>query len=363
MEKSLKDIMGDLVVNIATEATKNLSQQTQIDIRIEEPIAQKEQMGMASGLISVQNEVSPRGGTRIKDRLVKSHVEIFLDRGEIENAAFQHSVLCQTFLPYRDPGDDVRLWDYKQGYARLLLKAGEIFDKREDRWVPVGLPFGARARLILAYINTQAVKTQNSVIDVESSLTAFIKKLGLHSEGKTISAVKEQLRRLSATNINLAFEASNDRVFQTKFDIVQSFDLWFPKDGQQKVIWTSTIKLDDKYFGNLMEHAVPLDERALAALSHNAMAMDIYTWLAQRLHRVKGIEFVAWANIKEQFGTGYDRMDNFKRIFRQTLKIVLLQYPGARIEEVPNRGFNLFNSRPPILKEMFQIPGLEGKGK
>ncbi len=351
MEKSLKEIMGvGLFADIAKEAAKEEGDPAKA--------GGKKAPRPKLDVVALPESGNPQNGSRVKNRMVQSHVQISLDRGEIENAAFQHSVLCQTFLPYRDPGDEVRNWDYRQGHARLLLKAGEVFDKREDRWVDVGLPFGARARLILAYVNTQAVKTQNPIIDVESSLTAFIKKLGLHSEGKTILSVKEQLRRLSATNINLAFEIPDDRVFQTKFDIVQSFDLWFPKDERQKVFWTSTIKLDDKYFGNLMEHAVPLDERALAALSHNAMAMDIYTWLAQRLHRVKGVEFVAWANIKEQFGSGYDRMDNFKRIFRETLKIVLLQYPDARIEEVHGKGFNLFNSRPPILKEVLQIPGL-----
>jgi len=33
-------------------------------------------------------------------------------------------------------------------------------------------------------------------------------------------------------------------------------------------------------------HAVPLDERALAGLAHSSLALDIYAWLAQRLHRV-----------------------------------------------------------------------------
>lgn len=51
-------------------------------------------------------------------------------------------------------------------------------------------------------------------------------------------------------------------------------------------LWTSTIHLNGKYFASLKKHAVPLDERALAALSHSAMALDIYAWLAQRLHRV-----------------------------------------------------------------------------
>ncbi|MFN4254413.1 MAG: replication protein RepA [Saprospiraceae bacterium] len=361
MEKSLKEINEGLFAKIADNALKNANEQAVSASNSSLPQVVANMSEAAKGLKSLKKAASPLPLTKVKERLVDSAISLALDKGEIEDAAFQHSILCQTFLPYRDPGDDKRLWDVKQGKARLLLKAGEVYDKPNEQWQLVGLPFGARARLILAYINTQAVKTQKSVIDVEDSLTAFIKKLGLHNEGKTVSSVKEQLRRLAAANINLAFETSPESVFQTKFEIVRSFDLWFPKDDRQKVLWTSTIQLDDKYFNSLMDHAVPLDERALASLSHNAMAMDIYAWLAQRLHRVKGVEFVAWANLKEQFGNGYDRMDNFKRVFRETLKITLTQYPDAKIEEVNNKGFNIFNSRPPILKSTFPILGLNGK--
>lgn len=304
----------------------------------------------------------PRKMSRVQERLVKNHVDIRLDRGEIANAVFQHSILCQTFLPYKDPGEELRVWHHKQGKARLFLKAGEVTNPRTDEIELIGLPYGARARLILAYLNTQAVKTQQPAIDVEQSLSAFIKKLGLHSEGKTIGMIKEQIKRLAATDIKLDFIVSPEQVIQTKFDIVKSFDLWFPTDAGRRMLWNSTIILSDDYFKNLVEHAVPLDERALSALSHNAMAIDIYSWLAQRLHRVRGVEFVPWAALKEQFGFSYKEMKGFKRDFRKTLEKVVLEYPGARIEEVLNRGFNLHNSPPPILKEYFQVPSL-GSGK
>lgn len=299
----------------------------------------------------------------VQKRQIDSHLSINFDRGQIQDAAFQHSVLCQAFLPYRDPGNDTRLWDYRQGRARLLLKAGDVYDPKSSQWEQVGLPYGARARLILAHINTQAVRSQNPVVDVENSLSAFIRKLGLYREGKTIAMIKEQLRRLAASNISLAFEVSPQQVIQTRFDIIKAFDLWFPKDDRQKVLWTSTIQLSDDYFSSLLEHAVPLDERALAALAHNALAIDIYSWLAQRLHRIEKEDFVSWQNLKEQFGGGYERMDKFKSVFRDTLKKTLLQYPEAKVEELPNKGFNLKKSPPPILKTMVIMPGLENTPK
>jgi hypothetical protein len=44
--------------------------------------------------------------------------------------------------------------------------------------------------------------------------------------------------------------------------------------------------LSAEYFESLQEHGVPLDERALAALAHSPLALDVYAWLAQRLCRV-----------------------------------------------------------------------------
>ena len=80
------------------------------------------------------------------------------------------------------------------------------------------------------------------------------------------------------------------------------------------------------------------------------MALDIYAWLAQRLHRVDKMkpQFVPWAAIKEQFGKEYVRMCDFKKTFRKYLKLALTQYPTAKIKEQDNKGFWLHNSSSPI---------------
>src|SRR5690348_8341547 len=38
-----------------------------------------------------------------------------------ERVAYQHTVLCQTALPYRNPGDDVREWERQQGAVALKV--------------------------------------------------------------------------------------------------------------------------------------------------------------------------------------------------------------------------------------------------
>jgi hypothetical protein len=99
------------------------------------------------------------------------------------------------------------------------------------------------------------------------------------------------------------------------------------------VLWPQTVRLSEEYFASLQRHAVPLDERAVAALAHSAMGLDLYAWLAQRLHRVEPGRpaFIPWAALREQFGWHYGRLDKFKAVFRPTLDMVLTQYRGARL--------------------------------
>src|SRR4051812_34858011 len=112
--------------------------------------------------------------------------------------------------------------------------------------------------------------------------------------------------------------------------IVSAFDLWFPKQPDQRVLWPSTVRLSEEYFQSLGQHAVPLDHRAVAALASSSMALDVYVWLAQRLHRVPpgNPQFVPWAGLYEQFGQGFTRVRDFRRRFLQTLHQVMASYPG-----------------------------------
>ena len=297
--------------------------------------------------------------SRILSRLVDSSMAIRIDRAGIEDAIFQHSALCQTFLPYRNPGDETVIWQQKQGNVSLAVQANHAANPSTGDYEFVGLPYGTKARLILAHINSEAIKSQSRVVDVEESMTAFIKKIGLGTDGRTIKEVKEQLRRLTSSIISISY-FNGEESLQVNMQIVKAFNLWFPKDEKNKVMWTSKILLSEDYYNSLSNHAIPLDERALAALSHNAMALDIYAWLAQRLHRVDPSKpvFITWQILKEQFGQGYDQMFKFKQVFRKTLLSVKSQYPTARIEEDDNKGLKLFCSPSPIPAKSILMPDL-----
>jgi replication initiator protein len=111
------------------------------------------------------------------------------------------------------------------------------------------------------------------------------------------------------------------------------------------------LELSEEFFETLALHAVPLDHRALGALKHSALALDVYTWLAHRLCRIKKAEGIklSWSNLRDQFGQEYRDPKNFKKEFRQALRQVLAVYPDARIEDAAG-GLIMRPSKPPFPK-------------
>ncbi|HAI9557752.1 TPA: replication protein, partial [Escherichia coli] len=133
---------------------------------------------------------------------------------------------------------------------------------------------------------------------------------------------------------------------------VEQFDAWLRnEDSGQQSLWPGLLVLSEGYYNGLLESAVPLDNRALSALKGSALALDIYTWLAHRLHRIEGRPVLLfWANLRDQFAQEYKGKDpdkDFKKKFLPALKDVLAVYPAAKVQQVKG-GILLYSSPPPV---------------
>jgi Plasmid encoded RepA protein len=261
---------------------------------------------------------------------------------------FQHSVLCQTSLPHRPTA--ARTWEREQGRVSLSIEAGRV--KRGRRWIEVPLPHGEKPRLLLIHLNSEAVRTGSPMVDVEGSMTAFVRAIGIEPNGVHIREFKDQMTRLAAATVRFAV-GDERRTVQGQMQIVEAFDLWWPKDERQRVMWPTTLRLSDQYFRGLQGHAVPLDHRAVAALKGSSLCLDIYGWLAQRLHRIHSgrPQAVSWAALKAQFGADYGRMVDFRVKFVAALRAVTTVYRGADVD-VTADGLVLFQSPSPVPKRL-----------
>lgn len=177
--------------------------------------------------------------SRIQGRLL-DHAEA-IEREDPQSILYQHSVLAQVGLPYRDPGRATRLWQRSQGAAHLEIEAGRAFDPDRGAFIDIALPFGCKARLILCHLNASALRSGSPEVEVEDSLSAFVQRIGLCRDGRSIRVVKDQLTRLAAAEIRLALAFPGTRGRQIQTHIVSGFELWLPKDERQRVLWPSTV--------------------------------------------------------------------------------------------------------------------------
>lgn len=283
-------------------------------------------------------------------RLVDAGAEIMQDPPE--RAEFFHAILCQVGMPRRQTSE--RLFERSSGTAMLRLEAGVLFNGK--KFVEQPLPYGAKPRLIMVHVGSEAVRTRSREIEVGNSAHDFMQRLGFDTNARGYSMVKKQIMALGACRMTLGLTAGN-RARTVNTQPIEQFEAWISNTGAQRALWPGSITLSETFFNTTLEFAVPLDSRALGALKHSALAIDIYTWLAHRLcriHQIEGVS-VSWANLKNQFGQEYASSRDFKKEFKQALLQVHAVYPDARLEYFPG-GLKLLSSPPPIRKTQILLP-------
>lgn len=267
------------------------------------------------------------------------------------NPDYLPAVLCQVGLP-RSPTPG-RTFERISGGVSLQVEAGTVFDGKA--FVPQPIPYGIRPRLALVHIATEAIRTNSRTVDVGGSVNAFLTELGLDNGGRGYKQMRAQMTALAACtlrlgSVNTRVIAGQSRDFAVTLEAkpFRQFEAWIDNSGDQPSLWPTAIELTDEFFHAIRETSVPLKPAALAQLSHSALALDIYTWLAHRLWRVrKGGSRISWAALQAQFGIEYRDRKPFKLQFRKRLREVLAAYPEARIEEIDG-GIMLRASPPPI---------------
>lgn len=295
------------------------------------------------------------GLTRQQWGLLIASDQIKLERPD--RLQFSHSVLCQVGMPRKST--PMRSFERTNGNLSLLVEAGKLWNGLS--WTEQPLPYGAIPRLVMVHVSTEAVRTRSRVIDIGESMRQYLLQLGLQVSGGPrggYTALRRQLQALAACRMTLGM-TNGDRVSTIDAKPIKRFDAWILNglhDGSQRTLWPGELELSEDFFDTLTRHAVPLDYRALAALKHSALALDIYTWLAHRLQRVRdhrGTK-VSWSNLKEQFGQDYGRSKDFKKSFRHALKQVCLVYPDANLRDVPG-GLLLKPSHAPVRRTQILI--------
>ncbi len=266
-----------------------------------------------------------------------------------ERTDFLHAVLCQVGMPRKRT--EGRTFERRSGTASMLLEASRLWHR--GSWQEQPLPYGTRPRLVMVHISGEAVRRQSRQIEIGDSMRDFLMRLGIDTSGGAhggYTMFKKQMQALAACRLTLGMSVGN-RDVTINAQPISRFDAWLQHDGTQQVLWPGVLELSQEFFDTLANHAVPLDPRALGALKHSALALDVYSWLAHRLCRVRKVEGVkvSWGNLKDQFGQEYTNPKDFKKEMRQALRQVLAVCPDANVEPTSG-GIVLRPSLPPVPK-------------
>jgi len=220
----------------------------------------------------------------------------------------------------------------------------------------IGLPYGARPRLLLAWLTTEAVRTQEREIILGDSLSKFMSELGIIPTGGrwgSITRLKDQMKRLFAASVTATYDDGESWALKNVTPVEEAQLWWNPNNPKQTTLWKSTVTLGDKFFTEIIEHPIPIDMRALQALKASPLALDIYCWLTYRMSYLSNRTVVPWVALQTQFGTGYaltpQGTSEFKRAFLRQLKKVSLIYPEAKVASV-GHGLQLLPSKPHVAK-------------
>jgi len=262
---------------------------------------------------------------------------------------FLHSGWCQAALPHRRLPDD-KGWQVDGDHYCLIVEPGM---RRGPGGQPfhVGVPFGSRARLILIYLQSEALRTGCREVMLGKSLREWLERMKISIGGSNVGIIREQCERIARCRLTFEVRRGN-RIGLANQSIMESAIFLDPADDEAKgSLFAQTARLSEAFFEGLRRHPVPIEEAAIGAISNNSMAIDAYVWLAYRLHSLSKPTPLSWRAVKAQFGTGFAAMNNFKLRFLPNLKLALAVYPAAKVEDDGGKGLILYPSPPPVPKQ------------
>jgi hypothetical protein len=263
-----------------------------------------------------------------------------------------HAGFAMTSLPHKRL--DGPLWRRVGGATTLMVESG-----RDADGTFVGVPYGSMARLILLYLQTEAIRTNSPEVDLGRSMNSWIGRMSVSVGGRTYQLVREQARRISACRLTFLTTASGAEQRMNGAFVRGAISLaGVQTEGRQASLWEERVRLDEGFWASLREPPVPVREEAIFAIGTRSMAMDVYIWLAYRLHALTRPTPITWAAVQGQFAGGYKDARFMRPVFLDALQLALAVYPEARVEVDVKRGVTLYPSPPAVPRQIARRLGL-----
>ena len=211
------------------------------------------------------------------------------------DTGFMARLMMLCSLPRTNPGTQLQYKRVNGPYTLIMTAVGQT-----------GLPFGNLSRLLLAWVCTEAVRTQSRELFLGPSLSGFMRKLGIAPIGGGSrgdrTRLSNQIQRLFNAHIQLAYEDKQASASVNSPVASRTGFWWNARTPSELGLWDSKIELGEKFFHEIIRHPVPLDLNILKALKRSSLGIDLYLWLTYRTFTLKGPLWLSWARLYHQFG-------------------------------------------------------------
>ena len=304
-------------------------------------------LGQGADMAEVHQLILLNGIEEARRQAVSKHERMVVEAAyqvlsdDAERMGFTYSGFALTSLPHKPP--ETTTWRREGHNLTLVLQAG--VDRQERS---LGLPYGSYARFILLFLQSEAIRTRSREIELGRSMKVWLGSMGLSIGGKTYRQVNEQARRISGCTLTFYADRTGAQI-RSRGGFVKSEITMTNVVGDQPALWQDRVMLDEDFYRALSEHPVPVSETALRAIGPRSMVIDVYIWLAYRLHALKRDVEVGWPALYGQFGAGFKSIKRFKQHFADCVALAVAAYPEARVS-ISTRGMILQPSRPAIAK-------------
>ena len=236
---------------------------------------------------------------------------------------FMARLLTLCSLPRTNPGDRLQYKRVNGPYTLIMTATGNY-----------KLPYGNLPRLLMAWLSTEAVRTQSREISLGDSLSEFMRTLGIYSsDGKAYTRLRDQMDRLFHSSVELTYEHQQVTRFVASHIVDRGEFWWDPKRPDDRSLFDSKIRLGEDFFNEVINRPVPLNMNALAALKRSALGLDFYLWLVYRTFALRAPLRLSWPTLYRQFGADPDKAGDNRTVqaFRtdslRELKKIKLAWP------------------------------------
>ena len=175
---------------------------------------------------------------------------------EDPDLGFMARLMALCSLPRTNPGDRIRYKRVNGPYTLYMVAGGGN-----------KLPYGTLPRLLLAWVCTEAVRTQSPELILGDSLSEFMRKVGIYStSGDKHTRLRNQMRWLFGCTVSLLYEdARGEAPLNAPIARLTEF-WWSERQPDARSLWESKIELGEDFFNEIIRGPIPIDLNTLRAI-------------------------------------------------------------------------------------------------